>query len=220
MFVQIKKYVNNPPYTDQRITATLSVDVIEIRPALNGQRASDKRANSFWCWALDTIGTPCVFRMLTDRQGVPIALTVLSVFKLYTLHSKSFLAQWLVHWPQDPGIVRSNPRDKHFPQNKSFFFISLSFFLFFLTSEGFEVNNVRIYIESTTILDLQWKLFLFSKWLIPHRRAKQDTLRGYQAFYSRYNAFFEMKMTCTWWQTLYVREKERFVVLATFRKNG
>ena len=33
------------------------------------------------------------------------------------------------------------------------------------------------------------KLFYFSKWLIPHIRAKQDALRGYQAFYSRYNAF-------------------------------
>ena len=34
-----------------------------------------------------------------------------------------------------------------------------------------------------------------SKWQIPHTGAKQDTLRGYQAFYSRYNAFIEMKMT-------------------------
>ena len=39
------------------------------------------------------------------------------------------------------------------------------------------------------------KLFYFSKWLVPHIRAKQDTLRGYQAFYSRYNASMEMKMT-------------------------
>ena len=38
------------------------------------------------------------------------------------------------------------------------------------------------------------KLF-FSKYLIPNIRAKQDKLRGYQAFYSRYNAFFEMKKT-------------------------
>ena len=37
--------------------------------------------------------------------------------------------------------------------------------------------------------------FYFSKWQIPQIRAKQDTLRGYQAFYSRYNAFIEMKMT-------------------------
>ena len=37
--------------------------------------------------------------------------------------------------------------------------------------------------------------FYFSKWQIPHTRAKQDTLRGYQAFYSRHNAFIEMKMT-------------------------
>ena len=39
--------------------------------------------------------------------------------------------------------------------------------------------------------------FFFSKWQIhvPHTRAKQDTLRGYQAFYSRHSAFIEMKMT-------------------------
>ena len=39
------------------------------------------------------------------------------------------------------------------------------------------------------------KLLYFSKWQIPHIRAKQDTLRGYQALYSRQNAFIEMKMT-------------------------
>ena len=39
------------------------------------------------------------------------------------------------------------------------------------------------------------KLFYFSQWQIPHIRAKQDTLRGYQAFYSRHNPFIEMKMT-------------------------
>ena len=39
------------------------------------------------------------------------------------------------------------------------------------------------------------KLCYFSKWLIPHIRAQQDTLRGYQAFYSRHSAFIEMKLT-------------------------
>ena len=64
------------------------------------------------------------------------------------------------------------------------------------------------------------KLFYFSTWPIPHTRAKQDTLRGYQAFYSKHNAFIEMKMTLhLTWQILYKREKERFVVLATFWKN-
>ena len=48
------------------------------------------------------------------------------------------------------------------------------------------------------MLDLQWKrsqTFLFFKMAYTQIRAKQDTLRGYQAFYSRYNAFIEMKMT-------------------------
>ena len=63
------------------------------------------------------------------------------------------------------------------------------------------------------------ELFYFSKWLIPHIRAKQDTLRGYQASYSRYNALIEMKMTLHLMTKLYRRKKERFVVLATFCKN-
>ena len=56
-----------------------------------------------------------------------------------------------------------------------------------------------IYIESKTILDLQWQrsqtFFFKMASLIPRIKAKQDTLRGYQAFYSRYNAFIEITMT-------------------------
>ena len=51
------------------------------------------------------------------------------------------------------------------------------------------------------------KLFYFSKWLIPHIRAKQDALRGYQAFYSRYNALIEMKMTLHLTDKYYIRGK-------------
>ena len=64
--------------------------------------------------------------------------------------------------------------------------------------------------------------FYFSKWQIPHTRAKQDTLRDYQAFYSRHNASIEMKMTLHLMTNTisdYQRGKERFVVLATFWKN-
>ena len=77
----------------------------------------------------------------------------------------------------------------------------------------------QIYIESTTIRicnGKEAKLFYFSKWLIPHIRAKQGALRGYQAFYSRYNTLIEMKITLN---LMTKRKKERFVVLATFCKN-
>ena len=70
------------------------------------------------------------------------------------------------------------------------------------------------------------KLFYFSKWQIPHIRANQDTLRGYQASCSRHNFTFRTglllsrwRWPCTRWQILYKKEKERFVVLATFWKN-
>ena len=47
-----------------------------------------------------------------------------------------------------------------------------------------------------------------SKWQIPHIRAKQDTLHDYQAFYSRHNAFIEMKMTLhLMTNTIYKEEK-------------
>ena len=59
------------------------------------------------------------------------------------------------------------------------------------------------------------KLFYFSKWLIPHVRAQPDTLRGYQAFYSRYNEFIEMKITLH----LMTNTKETLCVLVTFLKN-
>ena len=43
---------------------------------INGQRAAGKRANSFLTVeTLTPIGTPCVFTMLAERRGVPIALT-------------------------------------------------------------------------------------------------------------------------------------------------
>ena len=79
------------------------------------------------------------------------------------------------------------------------------------------------------------KLFYFSKWQIPHIRAKQDTLRGYRSSYSRHNFTFRTglllsrwRWPCTRWQILYKREEERFVLyegrgtlcgLATFWKN-
>ena len=37
------------------------------------------------------------------------------------------------------------------------------------------------------------KLFYFSKWRTPHIWAKQDRLRGYQAFFSSNNAFYRDK---------------------------
>ena len=68
-------------------------------------------------------------------------------------------------------------------------------------------------------MDKKPNFFYFSKWSIPHIRAKQDALRGYQAFYSRYNALIEMKMTLHLMTNTIQEGKGTLVVLATFCKN-
>ena len=76
-------------------------------------------------------------------------------------------------------------RDKHFLQNQIIiiFFISLSFLFTFLNFEVKQCANIYWKYDNTGFaMEKKPNFFYFSKWLIPHIRAKQDTLRGYQAF--------------------------------------
>ena len=87
--------------------------------------------------------------------------------------------------------------DNNFPENQInifFIIISLSFLFIFLNLEVKKCANIYWKNDNTGFAVEKAKLFYFSKWQIPHIRAKQDTLRGYQAFYSSHNAFIEMKM--------------------------
>ena len=74
-----------------------------------------------------------------------------------------------------------------------------------------------------TILDLQWKRsqpFYFSKWQIPHTRAKTRHIAWLSSFLFKDTMLLSRwRWPCTWWQILYKREKERFVVLVKFWKN-
>ena len=111
--------------------------------------------------------------------------------------------------------------DNHFPQNQIIIFLlSLSFRFIFLNFEVKQCANIYWKYDNTGFaMEKKPIFFNFSKWQIPHIRAKQDRLRDYQAFYSRHNLFIEMKMTLHLMTILYKRKKERFVVLATFWKN-
>ena len=86
---------------------------------------------------------------------------------------ESSIAKWLERRPLKPGVMSSIPGLYIF-RIRDYFFISLSFFFFsqFRSKTLWEfILKVRIYIESTTIPDLQWKrsqAFFFSKLLIPH----------------------------------------------------
>ena len=97
----------------------------------------------------------------------------------------------------------------------------MSFLFIFLNFEVKQCVNMYWKYDNPGFAMEKKPNFYFSKWQIPHTRAKQDTLRGYQAFYSRHNDMLlsGWRWPCTWWQILYKREKERFVVLATFWKN-
>ena len=117
--------------------------------------------------------------------------------------------------------------DNHFPQIQIIFFYFLVFPVYFSQLWSETMCEYILKVRQYWICNgKEAKLFYFSKWQIPHIRAKQDKLRGYQASYSRHNFTFRTglllsrwRWPCTRWQTLYKRKKERFVVFATFWKN-
>ena len=74
-----------------------------------------------------------------------------------------------------------------------------------------------------TILDLQWKrsqTFLFFKMAnTPHKGKNKTHCVVIKLSIQGTMLLSRWRWPCTWWQILYKREKERFVVLATFWKN-
>ena len=111
--------------------------------ALHGQRASGKRAYSFWRlipWnqlellvCLQSWQTGKEFR-LHWHSFVRVQIYYkywLSINRTNTRYnSNSFIARWLAHWPLESGIVSSNPAISIFLRIKLFSFISLSFLFF------------------------------------------------------------------------------------------
>ena len=119
---------------------------VPITLIFNGQRASGKRANSFWqlspwhqlellvcllCWQ-----TGKEFR-LHWHSFVRVQIYYeywLSINRTNTRsNNKSFLAQWLAHWPPDSGIVRSSPAINIFRRIKLLLFFYFLVFPFYFS---------------------------------------------------------------------------------------
>ena len=99
-------------------------------------------------------------------------------------------------------------RDNNFPQNQIIIFYFLVFPFYFSQFWSKTMWEYILKVWQYWICNGKGaKHFYFAKWLIPHIRAKQDKLRGYQAFYSRYNAFIEMKNDLAPDDKYYIRGK-------------
>ena len=109
-------------------------------------------------------------------------------------------------------------RLNHFPQNQICFFLVFPFYFSQFWSKTICKYVLKVW-QYWICNGKEAKLFYFSKWQIPTQGQNKTRTLRYQAFYSRYNALSRWRWPCTWWQILYKREKERFVVLATFWKN-
>ena len=90
---------------------------------------------------------------------------------------------------------------------KLFFVISLYFLFIFL---NFEVNNVRIFFESTTILDLQWKrsqTFLFFKMANTAHKGKTRHIAWISSFLFKVQCFYRDENDLAPYDKYYIRGK-------------
>ena len=183
---------------------------------INGQRAADKRANSFWqlspwhqlellvclqCWQTGKgfrLHWPIFVRV---QIGCPSIGQIQAQFQI----SRSAVVSTLASRIRDREF---ESHDNHFPQNQIIIFLlSLSFLFIFLNLEVKQCANLYWKYDNTGFAMEKKPIFYFSKWQIPHISTKQDRLRGYQAFFSRHNVFIEMKMTLHLMTILYKRKK-------------
>ena len=119
----------------------------------NGQRASGKRAYSFWqlrpWYQLELlVCLKCWQKGKEFRLHWHSFVRVQIYYKYWlsikcTLNFKSFVAQWLAHWPLESGYREFESHDNYFPQNKIIIiFISLSFLFIFLNFEVKQCVNI------------------------------------------------------------------------------
>ena len=82
---------------------------------------------------------------------------------------------------------------------------------------------MQICIESMTILDLQWKrsqtFFIFQNGKYPTQGQNKTHCVVIKLSIQGTMLLSRWRWPCTWWQMLYKREKECFVVLATLWEN-
>ena len=114
--------------------------------------------------------------------------------------------------------------DNHFPQNQNyyFFFISLSFVFIFLNFEVKQCVNIYWKYDNTRFAMKKKPNFLFFKMANTPHKGKTRHIAWLSIFLFQAQCFYRDEddlAPVTWWQILYKRKRERFVVLTTFWKN-
>ena len=112
-------------------------------------------------------------------------------------------------------------RLNHFPQNQIiFFFISLSFLFIFLNLEVKQCANMYWKYDNTGFaMEKKPNFFIFQNGKYPTQGQNKTHCVVIKLSIQGTMLLSRWRWPCTWWQILYKREKERFVVLATFWKN-
>ena len=196
----------------------------------NGQRASGKRANSFWqlspwhqlellvclqCWQ-----TGKEFR-LHWHSFVRVQIYYeywLSINRTNTRSNfKSFIAQWLAHWPLESGIVCSSPAINIFLRIKLFFL----FPFYFLNFEVKQCANIHWKYDNTGFAmgNKPNFFFIFQNGLYPTWGQKRH-IAWLSSFLFKVQCFYRDENDLAPDDKYYLRgKKERFVALATFLKN-
>ena len=173
-------------------------------------------------FCINNRNSSCIYTVGRHERSSDYLDTVLSVFEfimnigclIQSLKWKSSMAQWWEHWPLESEFVSSNPALYIFLRIKLLFFLYLSFFIFL----NFEVKQcANIYWKNDITgfaMEKKPSFFLFFKEAYtPHKGTIRPITHVPSFLYSIYYAFLEMKWSCTWWPTLYTREKEHFVFL-------
>ena len=176
---------------DRKIMAAVCISISLLMLAFKTSKerlvSELTRSDSFYVYfALNDRDSSCVYIVGRHERSSDCLDTVLSVLKFIIIKYRLFMNRknCLIKLKSFNGAVVRAPasgirgrefetRTIHFPSNQIIFF-SLSFLLFFSISKE---NNVRIYIESMTIKNLQCERSqafyqFFSKLQISHIRAQ------------------------------------------------
>ena len=110
-------------------------------------------------------------------------------------------------------------RDKHFPQNQIIIFF-LVFPFYFSQFWSKQCANIYWKYDNTGFaMEKKLNCFIFQNGLYPTSGQNKTHCVVIKLSIQGTMLLTRWKWLCTWWQILYKRKKERFVVLATFWKN-
>ena len=132
------------------------------------------------------------------------------------------MAQWLAHWPEESGVVSSNPTWITFSQNPIIIFLfSWSFLFIFLNFEVKQCANMHWKYDNTGFAFKKKPnfFFIFQNGKYPTQGKNKTHCVVIKLSIQGTKPLSRWRWPCTWWQILCKREKERVVLLATFWKN-